>query len=227
MRGIHRRPRNSPYKGTVMRIMFPFDDVIIGQLPPKTLEILTKVFCTFDPNLVILAWTDDELLCGPAQNGVSFDFRLKFDLEGQGRLLPQTTGTPNKVFHTCGSNLVILAWTSDELSRGQARDYRTPWRTDRQTQAGNNTTFKTGVNSIYVYGVKVPYKFGIVVKPADSQSHTTSSLISSTVLIHLAVEIWLAIPKWHQLPYHAVVQGYLNQFIICLIFVVRNLSQET
>ena len=33
-----------------------------GQSPPKTIGILTKVFCTSVPNLVILAWT-----------GVSYD----------------------------------------------------------------------------------------------------------------------------------------------------------
>ena len=32
-----------------------------GQLPPKTIGILAKVFCTSGPNLVILAWMGDEL----------------------------------------------------------------------------------------------------------------------------------------------------------------------
>ena len=48
---------------------------------PKTLEILTKVFCTSSPNLVVLPWTGDELSLGQAQNGVNFDFEVKFDLE--------------------------------------------------------------------------------------------------------------------------------------------------
>ena len=42
----------------------------------------------------------------------------------------KTIGILTKVFNTYGPNLVILAWTGDELSRGQ-----TWWRTDRQTQA--------------------------------------------------------------------------------------------
>ena len=46
--------------------------------------ILTKVFCISGLNLVILAWADDELSHGEAQNGVNFDFEVKFDLEGQG-----------------------------------------------------------------------------------------------------------------------------------------------
>ena len=49
----------------------------------KTLGILTKVFCTSGPNFVVLAWTGDELSLGQAQNGVNFDFEVKFDLEGQ------------------------------------------------------------------------------------------------------------------------------------------------
>ena len=32
-----------------------------GQSLPKTIENLTKVFCTSDPNLVILASTGDEI----------------------------------------------------------------------------------------------------------------------------------------------------------------------
>ena len=34
----------------------------------KTIGILTKVFYTYGPNLVTLAWTDDELLCGQASD---------------------------------------------------------------------------------------------------------------------------------------------------------------
>ena len=32
-----------------------FDLEVQGQLPPKTIGILTKVFCSYGPNLVILA----------------------------------------------------------------------------------------------------------------------------------------------------------------------------
>ena len=35
---------------------------------------------------------------------------------------PKTIGILTKVFYTYGPNLVILAWTGDELSRGQASD---------------------------------------------------------------------------------------------------------
>ena len=112
---------------------------------PKIIGILTKVVCTFGPNLVILAWTGDELSPGRAQNGVNFDFEVKFDLEGQGQSLPKTIGILTKVFHTYGPNLVILAWTGEELLLEQAIAYRTHGRTDtdRQTQA---TTIPEGQN---------------------------------------------------------------------------------
>ena len=32
-----------------------------SSMNPKTIGILTKVFCTSGPNLVVLAWTGDEL----------------------------------------------------------------------------------------------------------------------------------------------------------------------
>ena len=39
-----------------------------GQLPFKRIEALTKVFCIFDPNWVILAWTGPELSGGQASD---------------------------------------------------------------------------------------------------------------------------------------------------------------
>ena len=35
VRGIHRSPVNSPHKGPVTQIMFPFDDIIMGNLPSE------------------------------------------------------------------------------------------------------------------------------------------------------------------------------------------------
>ena len=104
-----------------------------AQSTPKTTGILTKVFSTSDPNLVALAWTSAELSRGQAQNGVNFDFEVKFDLEGQGQSPPKTIGILTKVFNTYGPNLVILAWTGVELSRGQTW-WRTDGRTDRRRQ---------------------------------------------------------------------------------------------
>ena len=109
------------------------------QSTPKTSGILTKVFSTSGPNLVALAWTGDESSRRQAQNGVNFDFEVKFDLEGQGQSLPKTIGILTKVFYTYGPNLVILAWMGDELSRGQAW-WRTDVLTDWRTDAGNDNT---------------------------------------------------------------------------------------
>ena len=81
----------------------------------------------------MLAWTGDELSRGQAQNGVKFDFEVKFDLECQGQLRPKTIGILTQVFYTYGPNSVVLAWTGDELWRGKASDYRTHGRTDGHT----------------------------------------------------------------------------------------------
>ena len=104
-----------------------------SSINPKTIGILTKVFCTSGPNLVVLAWTGDELSHGQAQNGVNFDFEVKFDLEGEGQSPQKTIGILTKVFYTFGPNLAILAWTGAELSRGQASDWCTDWHTHRDT----------------------------------------------------------------------------------------------
>ena len=81
----------------------------------------------------------DELSRRQAQNGVNFDFEVKFDLEGQGQSPPKTIEILTKVFYTYAPNLVILAWTGDELSRGQTW-WRTDGRTDWRTDAGNDNT---------------------------------------------------------------------------------------
>ena len=83
--------------------------------------------------LAILTWMDDELRCGQAQNGVNLGFQVKFDLGGQGQSLHKTIGILTKVFCIFDPNLVILAWTGPDLSRGQASDWHTD--TDTQTQA--------------------------------------------------------------------------------------------
>ena len=74
-----------------------------------------------------------------AQTGVNFEFEVKFDLEGQGQSNPKTIGILTKVFYTYGPNLVILAWTGNELSHGQTwwwMDGQTDWRMD----AGDDNT---------------------------------------------------------------------------------------
>ena len=107
-----------------------------AQSTPKTVGILTKVFCTFGPNFMVLAWTGDELSLGQAQNGVNFDFEVKFDLEGQSQSPPKIIEILTKEFYIYGPNLVILAETGHELSRGKAKGWRThtDTHTDRRRQ---------------------------------------------------------------------------------------------
>ena len=48
---------------------------------------------------------------------VNLNFKVKFHLEGQGRLLPKTIGTLTKLFCILWPNLMVLASTRDELWR--------------------------------------------------------------------------------------------------------------
>ena len=114
-----------------------------GQSSPKFSGILRVLRCIIGPNLEILSWIGGKWWHGQAQNMAIFYFEVKFDLEVQGQLTPKTIGILTKVFWSSGPNLVILAWSGDKLSRGQASDYRTHRRTHRQTQA---TTIPEGQN---------------------------------------------------------------------------------
>ena len=103
------------------------------QSSPKLVGIWTVLRCIFVPNLEIVTPIDGELWYGQDQNGVNFDFEVKFDLKGHGQSTPKTIGILTEVFYTYGPNLVILAWTGNELLRGQTW-WRTDWRTDRRRQ---------------------------------------------------------------------------------------------
>ena len=75
-----------------------------------------------------------------APNGVNFDFQVQFDLEDHRQSPHKTIGILIKVFYISDPNLVILAWTVDELSHGQAHDWRTHTHTHTHTHAGNDNT---------------------------------------------------------------------------------------
>ena len=94
---------------------------------------------------MILAWTGDELSCRQAQNGVTFDFEVEFDLESQAQSLPKTIGILTKVFYIYGSNLVILAETGQELSRRQAKGWRTRMDTQTRRRQRQYPKAKTGL----------------------------------------------------------------------------------
>ena len=109
-------------------------------MPPITTEILTKLFYTSGPNLVILAWMGCELWCGQFQNGVNFDFQVKFDLEDQGRSVHKTIGTLTRSFafwpkfsYPSLNGSRVIARTSKWLTHRQT-DRQTDRQTERQTQ---------------------------------------------------------------------------------------------
>ena len=116
-----------------------------------------------------LAWTGDELSRRQAQNRVNFDFEVKFDLEGQGQSPRKTIGILTKVFYTYAPNLVILAWTGDELSRGQTW-WRTDGLTDGRTDAGNDNTRRpilaSGKNRLSLFWLRDPSK---LIQNVDSE----------------------------------------------------------
>ena len=99
--------------------------------------------CIFVPNLEIVTSIGGELWHGQAQNGVNFDFEVKFHLEGQGQPPPKTIGILTKVFflhlwskfgYPSLNGWWVIAWTSSWLTHG---------RTHRQTQV---TTIPEGQN---------------------------------------------------------------------------------
>ena len=71
-----------------------------------------------------------------AQNGVNVDFKVQFDLEGQGQWTPKTIGILTKVFCISGL-IVIVAWAGEKLSSGQTDDWRTHTHTHTHTDAGD------------------------------------------------------------------------------------------
>ena len=105
------------------------------QSSPKLVGIWTVLRCIFVPYLEIVTSIGGELWHGQVQNGVNFDFEVKFDHEGQGQSPPKPIGILTKVFYTYGPNMVILAWTGDEFSQGTSS-----WFPHTQTDAGNDNT---------------------------------------------------------------------------------------
>ena len=105
---IYKNSANNFGRKTGFKIENEIDDH--DQSIPKLTGILTHVFCTFGQNLVILAWTGDEFSCWQAQNGVTFDFRVKFDLESQGQLPPKTIDIITKVFLHLWSKFGDPSW---------------------------------------------------------------------------------------------------------------------
>ena len=79
------------------------------QSSPKLVGIWTVLRYIFVPNLATVTSIVGELWHGQSQNGVNFDFEVKFDIEGQCQSHPKTIGILTKVFYIYGQKLVILA----------------------------------------------------------------------------------------------------------------------
>ena len=96
-----------------------------------TCQVQSTLKINGDPNqsilhpwsiFLVLASTGDKFSRGQAQNGVNFDFEVKFDHEGSRPITPQNNIDLNQGLIHLRSNLVILALMGDKLSRGQTRD---------------------------------------------------------------------------------------------------------
>ena len=105
--------------------------------------------------------------------------KVKFDLEGQGQLPQKTIGILTKVFCFSGPNLVILAWTVDELLLGQAHDWRTHRRRQRQYPA---TTIPEGQNWPRVKTLTGSSLWQILVATVSSNGITPTYLVPSHCL---------------------------------------------
>ena len=95
---------------------------------------LNQGICTSCPHLVVLAWMDDKLSHGQAQNGLNFDFEVKFGLEGKLNYPPK-----QYIFYIYGPNL----WSYFERVWSYRADKQvidTHPHTDTQTDASNDNT---------------------------------------------------------------------------------------
>ena len=125
-----------------------------------------------------------------AQNGVNLDFQVQFDLEDHRQSPQKTIGILIKVFYISDPNLVILAWTVDELSHGQAHDWRTHRHTHihthTHTHAGNDNTRRpklaSGNNFNILAGAWDKIK-------ADCKTAISSICIKDMALVHPTLKI--------------------------------------
>ena len=122
------------------KIGFEIKNEIEGQSQssPKFSGILRVLRCIFGPNLEILSWIGGEWWHGQAQNMAIFYFEVKFDLQVQGQLTPQTIGF---------NQGVLLLWSKfgdSSLNGWQVIARTNKWlphtQTHTQTNAGNDNT---------------------------------------------------------------------------------------
>ena len=128
------------------------------QPSPKSVGMWRVLRCIFVPNLEIVTSIGGELWHGQAQNGVNFDFEVKFDLEGQGQSPKKTNRDLNQgLLHLWSkfgdpsyNGWWVIARTGLWLTHG-----RPDGRTHTQMQA---TTISEGQNWPWVKtnGLKIP-----------------------------------------------------------------------
>ena len=146
-----------------------------------------------------------ELWHWQAQNWVNLAFQVKFDPEGQGQFLPhphppkkpkkKPIGNLTKLFYIFCPNLVLLAWTCDELRCRQAQGWWTHTHTDTHTQT-QATAIPGGINWPRV---KIPQEqLSHPLLPSSSNSLPNKMLATSTrVLVNFGLLMFLK-KKWNE-----------------------------
>ena len=87
--------------------------MVTNQSKPKFRGTIALMGCTYCINVVILVTIAGELWPGQVENLVKSDFRVKFDLEGQGQSTPKSMGILTKVF--------CIFWSKHEYSSSNGR----------------------------------------------------------------------------------------------------------
>ena len=107
----------------------------------KINRILIVVRCNSGPNLDILTLIPGEFSRRQTQNGVMFDFKVKFDLECECQSITKLVGTFSMLICIFYPNKVVLASTGDEFSP----THPALTHTDTRTDAGNDNTRRPNV----------------------------------------------------------------------------------
>ena len=142
-----------------------------------------------------------------AQNGVNFYFQVQFDFEDHRQSPHKTIGILINVFYISDPNLVILAWTVNELLHGQAHDWRTHGHTYTHTQA---TTIPKGQN-----WPRVKIKSGVrgdMWKLVSIIFQFPMPLHCNLVVIWSIVSQWLYTCFFDSSPLHPVLAEPVNPF---------------
>ena len=145
------------------------------------------------------------------------------ELEGHGQSLPKIIGILTKMFCTSGPNLVILAWTGDELWCRQAQCWHTHTRTDRRRQRQYLKAKKRVLNKNCYKCKSHRLPLNTCITYTHSKHHSScvtdvsETLISGVKLHHPVIYHWpegihLTKDRWEQ-PFFS--EGYLPILLSC------------